>query len=1160
MQNKKTFFSAAKFAYCLCEKTIDPGSKDEAYLVREVNPAFLQLFAIDATEIVGKDASSIPVTISHSQSIKLGLGDILACTQEELERQFFTGDANRPFSLQKFSPQPNQVAILFVEIPQKKTCQAKDASPLNLALLQAVEDCPVSIVITDKCGHIEYVNSYFEKITGYTRNEVIGQNPRVLKGDQFPDQYFSDLWATISAGKPWKGEFYNRRKDGSFYWEYAFINPILNQQKQPTKFIAFKINICEQKQLQQSLQESEERFRLIADFTYDLEYWLDNNNRLIFISPSCQRITGYSQQEFLENNALLDDIIHPDDQATFKSHKSCTREVGMPAVIEFRIITKNGKTEWISHACQEVFDSKGNRSGLRVSNRVISSKKSIELALAKNSHFLRTIFSAANVGISMLSPDFRLTFANEWWISRLGYPEAKLKRMTLFSMIHPEDRSEFLQLAKLLETSKCEKLNVEKRFVCEDGSLLWVNLAVSAVKNFSSEITGFVTILADITDKKSAEEELKRSRDQFELAVKGSNDGIWDWNIETGELFLSPRWKEQLGYLNHELTNEFHTFSDLIHEEDRPRVMYFVKMYLEGRAKNYDIDFRMRHKSGKIIWIRARGTAIRNNKGKPVRMAGSHTDISDRKASEQALARAKTKAEAANHAKSEFLATMTHEIRSPLNGIIGFTDLLLMTELDAEQRRFTDTANLCGKALLSIVNNILDFSKIEAGQLELNPVPTDLKELLLQTHSMMEYQAIHRGLNFKLKLTQNIPEIVLVDPDRLKQILINLVGNAIKFTEKGWVELEVKFKPENESRGIFSFHVRDSGIGISTANQKKLFKSFSQADASITRKFGGTGLGLAISQLLAGKMGGRIRIRSKEGKGSDFYFSFLSECRRDQRQENRKNAQAKSILRHFHGESSKTRSIMIVEDIPTNMLLARALLERLLPGANLVEATNGKEAIEIAARQKFDMILMDLNMPGLDGFATTEAIRNNRNFGDQTVIIALTATAVKEELEKCLLCGMNDFLTKPVSLSAMAEVMQKYLPDCQIAGRNNSENSEICAQKSFDKETLTTKISQDRQLFNKLLANFRHDTEKRLQQIKQSFADNEMEKVRKLAHAIKGSALNLTCSKLAGIATQIENNALKKPDLISGLIAEMSEEWQEVVQIVAKEIEQSEKN
>lgn len=417
-------------------------------------------------------------------------------------------------------------------------------------------------------------------------------------------------------------------------------------------------------------------------------------------------------------------------------------------------------------------------------------------------------------------------------------------------------------------------------------------------------------------------------------------------------------------------------------------------------------------------------------------------NLNNRQSIQNQLLTATEKAEAASKAKSEFLANMSHELRTPLNSVIGFTDLLRTTPLNETQKNFVENANISGHTLLGLINDILDFSRIGAGILDIEPVKTDLTKVLENSIDLFKTPAEKKNIQLLLTIDPEMPKYADIDPVRLKQVLNNLLSNAVKFTEKGEVELKVRFNALENKRGRLFFSIRDTGIGINDEEKKKLFKPFSQADSSTTRKYGGTGLGLIISEMIADKMGGKIQFISTPKIGTTFFFDIITTVYADDplshAQVTNISFPNDSINPHITDKGaqiittselsdSKIR-ILIVDDVKLNLVLVKAVLMKFIENIDVLEATNGNQAVDIYSHHPINLIIMDVMMPECDGLEATRRIREiELETKNHIPIIALTAGALKEERDKCFAAGMDDFMTKPVEPEKTMTLVRKYL-------------------------------------------------------------------------------------------------------------------------------------
>lgn len=534
------------------------------------------------------------------------------------------------------------------------------------------------------------------------------------------------------------------------------------------------------------------------------------------------------------------------------------------------------------------------------------------------------------------------------------------------------------------------------------------------VKNISSSI-----------ERNINESIIEESEERFRLLANNIPGTVYlsNYDEKYTKIYLNDEIEKLTGYPKSDFLENKIFFIDLILKEDVEDVVLKNKIALEEK-KPLHIVYRITHKNESIVWIEEFGDSIIKN-GEIAFMEGILIDITEKKKNET-IVKEKELAEAANKAKSEFLANMSHEIRTPLNGIIGYTDLLMNSKLDNNQKQYMNTINQSANILLEVVNDILDFSKIESGKLELNIEKYETENIILQIEELINYQANSKKLEINYTINEDVPKYIWVDYFRLKQILINLLTNAVKFTHVGKIDFNISVLEIEKKQALLRFSVKDTGIGIQKSNQKIIFQAFSQEDSSTTKKFGGTGLGLTISNQLLSLMNSKLEIKSTYNVGSTFFFDIRLKSSNNSKQTKLIDVEkviSENRILQFENEEPK---ILIVEDNKINMILTKTLVKQIIPKCKIYESHDGENALERVLEINPDIIFMDIQMPLINGYEATKEIRKIEQLKN-VIIIALTAGTILGEKQKCLEVGMDDYVPKPIIKKTLEDILERWL-------------------------------------------------------------------------------------------------------------------------------------
>ena len=701
-----------------------------------------------------------------------------------------------------------------------------------------------------------------------------------------------------------------------------------------------------------------------------------------------------------------------------------------------------------------------------------------------------------------------------------GWSRSEAIGMASHMFIPVRDRAEYHEMIVACSSPRQVPASMRRFRITalrRDGTEFPIELVIAAPR--PGETNRFAAFARDLTELERTVEQLRESAllDQWACA-RYIEDGYFELDLspEARYVFVNEAFCGMTGYSADELLGA--SYRDFADDEQIGVLSEMFANVLKSGEPLKAFEYSLTRKNGDKRFVEDSVSLKRDAKGQPNGFMGTRRDSTERKLTERELAKAKEAAEAASKAKSEFLANMSHEIRTPMNGIIGMTTLALDTRLSPYQADCLTTVKDSAEALLTILNDILDFSKIESRKLELESIPFDLADVIARTLKPLALKARQQGLTLISEIAPEVRLDLVGDPGRLQQILTNLLGNAIKFTSRGQIRLTVRVDVRIENSTRLHFLVSDTGIGIAADKHATVFDAFSQADSSTTRRFGGTGLGLAISTTLVQMMGGRIWVDSQPDVGSTFHFTASFDMRDGAGVMPAPTPLPASAAR-------RSLSVLLAEDNLVNQRVAEGMLT--MRGHRVTVASNGREALAAIEQTAFDLVLMDVQMPEMDGFEASVAIRvRERSTGGHVRIVAMTARAMHGDREQCLLAGMDGYLSKPIDRDLLMAVVEQEA-DTDPTERRPPLRRKAGREASVDRAELMERLDGNRALFDDVIAIFLDDCPQRLATIRTAVDLADAKHIEESAHVLKGAAANLSATRLFDAALTLERIGAK---------------------------------
>lgn len=868
------------------------------------------------------------------------------------------------------------------------------------------------VSIADRKGDITYVNDRFCDISGYSRDELIGQNHRILKSGEHPQAFYDELWQTIASGRIWHGDICNRRKDGSLYWVTSTIAPFMDDRGKPYQYVSIRTDITHVKHTERALEHHKERLRLGQQYANVGTWEWNIVSGELFWTERIPPLFGYPEGglETSYDNFLA--AVHPDDrQAVIDAVAACL-DHDAPYDIEHRVVWPDGTERWLLERGAVKRNAEGDPLFMLGVVQDIDDRKRAELALAERERQLLEAQSLASIG--NWSADLSsgaLVWSDEIYRIFGHEPRSFAPSVEAFrAAVHPDDLELLIESERQAE--KTGRHDVAHRILRPDGSIRYVHELAQMYLDEEGKPLRLTGTVQDVTERKTAEQTLRL----FKHVVDSVLDGVLVIDPTGAIRLANPAASGIFGYEQKAMLDN--NISMLMPEPHRSEHNAYLRRYMttgQGRIINRQIEVTGKRADGDEFPLEVSVSEIHIEKDRF--FVGLFRDITLRKQDEAALVVAREEADRANQAKSEFLSSMSHELRTPMNAILGFGQLMESEEtLSDEQQDNVKEILKAGQHLLTLINEVLDLAKIESGRVDLSLEAVGVRPVIEECLSLVAEQAKRRTI----RLSQEAVAAVAVRADRtrLKQVLLNLLSNAIKYNRDGG-SVQIDTQPTGEGR--LRIRVRDSGAGIAPDRLEELFQPFNRLDAE-NSEIEGTGIGLTITRRIVEMMGGAVDVESEVGIGSTFWIElpleFLAE---EDGGIPASSPRGKALAKDADGG----QTVLYIEDNPANLKLVAKILGH-LPHIHLLTAHSSELGIELALARRPALILLDINMPGMDGYQVLAFCKAEASL-KEIPIIAVTANARPSDIDRGIAAGFAGYITKPINISDFHDEIKRHL-------------------------------------------------------------------------------------------------------------------------------------